>query len=233
MRLITSHRGELQTLISQQLAPEKRRSFSTGLPAWDALAPQGRFACGAIHELLGEQICPQFLAGLLARSARMARNGALVWCDSSGDLFPPALRRIGIDLARLLVLRPGSDADAVWAVTECLRCKGVAAVVAAFEHLSRIQARRLQLAAETGGGVGIFLRPAGKASGDYAAATRWKVSPAGGQRTIQRWRMELIQGHGGQVGKVVVLESCRETDHLHISEPMAHRPNQEKSRRLA
>src|SRR5204863_337236 len=78
-------------------------------------------------------------------------------------------------------------------------------------NLSRVEARRLQLAAERGGGVGVLLRLAGRASAEYAAATRWLVRPAAGERTVQRWSVQLIHGHGGRVGQAVFLEHSRES----------------------
>src|SRR2546423_471989 len=70
-------------------------------------------------------------------------------------------------------------------------------------RLTRVGARRLQLAAEAGGGVGLLLRPARSAQ-HYAAATRWLVAPTCGEASVQRWRVELVHGHGGRVGRAVL-----------------------------
>jgi hypothetical protein len=140
--------------------------------------------------------------------------GALVWSDPERELYPPALAALGVPVERLFLLHPADDAERAWAVAECLRCRGVAAVVAAVptsQRLSRVQARRLQLAAERGGGVGLLLRPAGRASAEHAAATRWLVGPAPGERNVQRWRIQLVFGHGGRVGEAVILEHHRDT----------------------
>ena len=73
----------------------------------------------------------------------------------------------------------------------------------------------LQLAAEQGGGVGVLLRPStGPGSLNYAAATRWLVAPARGDRTLQRWKIQLVHGHGGRVGEAVCLEMCRRTGRI-------------------
>ena len=159
--------------------------------------------------------------------------GALVWCDDTSDLYPPAIALSGIPLNRLYLLRPEKRDDLIWAITECLRCKGVAVTIAQINHLSRIEARRLQLAAERGGGMGLLLRPMIQTRGArgelqappvYAAATRWLVEPTQGERTVQRWNVQLIHGHGGRVGKTVILEHNRETNLVRAVEKLADRP---------
>jgi len=110
-------------------------------------------------------------------------------------------------------------------LAECLRCTGVNATVSSIQHLNHIEPRRLQLVPERGGGVGLFMRPyAPGISNTYAAATRWIIQPAPGSDQVQRWSVELQHGHGGQVGKVLLLEVDRETRAVCISAPLADRP---------
>jgi len=227
MQLISCHDGRLLTLEATGLR-SGGGAFRTGLEALDALAPGGAWACGAVHELLARPADgkPLFVAMLLARSA--SESGAIVWCDPHRELYPPALAAHGVPLDRLFLLRL-PVADQVWAVAECLRCKGVSAVVAAVPRLTRIEARRLQLAAETGGGIGVLLRPTGKASNIYAAASRWLVSPTPGERTLQRWTVQLLHGHGGRLGQVVTLECCRETHLVRATAELVDRSSQEKT----
>jgi protein ImuA len=151
----------------------------------------------------------------------------VIWSDPHGDVYPPALAAFGFDLTKTFLLRTARDADESWAVAECLRCRGVGAVIAAASpsrKMSRIEARRLQLAAERGGSVGILLRPTGRGDDIYAAATRWKVSPCPGERTVQRWTIQLLHGHGGRVGETVFLEWRRETNSVHTLEKLSRRP---------
>jgi hypothetical protein len=139
----------------------------------------------------------------------------VIWSDPRGEIYPPALAALGFDLTRTYLLRTKSDADEAWAVAECLRCRGVGAVVMApspKRKMSRIDARRLQLAAEHGGSVGILLRQKGRGDDVYAAATRWHVAPALGERTVQRWKIRLLHGHGGRIGESVILEHRRERE---------------------
>lgn len=185
--------------------------FQTGLPVLDGLAPGQAFALGAVHELLfpPRAAPPQFVALLLMLAAARARQGTVVWSDPDGTLYPPALARAGLPLDRLLILRPKALDDEIWAAAECMNCRGVAATIVEPVRLNRVQARRLQLAIERGGGAGILIRPQRSAE-HYAAVTRWLVAPEPGTKTVQRWKVELLHGHGGQVHKPVILEVCRD-----------------------
>ena len=263
MKLISCHDGKLHALDAggSLLANPAAKTFRTGLPALDALAPGGAFARGAVHELLAapEDGKPLLLAAMLARAAEGGKrdkgtrgqgdketkdgsalcsphdplvslspcplvSSAIVWSDPHHELYPPAVAALGIPLERLFLLHPKDAADHIWAVAECLRCRGVAAVVVGLPEryrLSRIEARRLQLAAERGGGVGLLLRTVAKASAgraggsdEHAAATRWRVRPARGERNVQRWRIQLVFGHGGRVGQSVILEHHRDPESL-------------------
>jgi hypothetical protein len=40
---------------------------------------------------------------------------------------------------------------------------------------------------------------------------------------VQRWSVQLLHGHGGQVGKVLLLEVDRETRAVCASSPLADR----------
>lgn len=241
MQLISCHDGRLLTLEGARLSACRADGFRTGLEPLDALAPGGSFARGAVHELLCEPShgTPSFVAMILARGAARgpladsrinnadSQNAShpLIWSDPRQEIYPPALASHGIPLTQLLLLRASME-DQIWAVTECLRCKGVGAVVATIPALSRLEARRLQLAAETGGGVAILLRPAGRGSQVYAAATRWLVKPAPGERTIQRWTVQFLHGHGGRLGQAVTLEYCRENHLVRALEMLADRSDQ-------
>jgi protein ImuA len=236
MKLISCHDGKLHALdagsarAGSAASTAGCKAFHTGLAALDALSPGGAFARGAVHELLTAPAdgTPMFFAAMLARRAwagtdDATRNtGAVVWSDPRQELYPPAVATVGIPLERLFLLHPKDAADHVWAVAECLRCRGVAAVVAALperHRLSRVEARRLQLAAERGGGVGLLLRTDGKASDEHAAVTRWLIRPAKGERNVQRWRIQLLFGHGGRVGQSIILEHHRDPQQQQQSLP--------------
>ena len=217
MKLISCHDGKLHAFdanrVGRRHAVDDRSAFRTGLEAFDALSPGGALARGAVHELLHApgHAMPMFPAAWLARCA--ANENAVIWSDPHHELYPPALAALGIPLERVFLLHPTSEADQIWALAECLRCRGVSAVVAALpprQRLTRVEARRLQLAAEQGGGVGLLMRSTARSSGEHAAVTRWLVKSESGERNVQRWRIQLIFGHGGQVGQSIILEHHRD-----------------------
>lgn len=225
MQITTDKDALRRALGRRQISSVCNRRLCTGLDGLDEIAPQGAFQCGAVHELLWPQksIYPTSLALLLAVAAQK-NGGAVAWSDPNRELYLPALSAAGIDLGRLILLRCRNRADQLWAIAECLRCLGVCMTIAAVDRLGQIDARRLQLAAERGGGVGLFMRPYAPGVNDYyAAATRWLFQPAPGNERVQRWKIQLLHGHGGQIGKVLLLEVDRETGALRVSAPLADR----------
>ena len=235
MQLISCHAGKLVRLCSPQ-ATITSRSFPTHLPAVDALLPGGTMVCAAVHEILyapsdGPAL---FFALLLAGAATpIANPKPIVFCDPHHLLYPPALAMAGVSLDQLLLLHPKDSAQEIWALAQCLACKAVGVTIAAVGRLTAIQARRLQLAAEHGGGIGILLRPLSATNSNYAAATRWLVQPTTGTPTLQRWKIQLIHGHGGRIRQTVILEYCRETHHVRAATELADRSAQPQALRAS
>ena len=226
MQIMTSKDELRRALAAKQASPALGRSFRTGIDALDVLVPNGAFQGGAVHELLWPErfTFPKSFALLLAKAAQN-NGGAIAWSDPERELHLPAFSATGINLSHLILLRCSSRADQLWALAECLRCSGVGATVAFIQNLRQIEARRLQLAAERGGGVGIFMRPyMPGTSAPYAAATRWLIQPAPGSEGVQRWSVELLHGHGRQIDRVLLLEVDRETHAMCPSTPLGHRP---------
>ena len=205
------------------------RSVRTGITALDDAGADEGFRGGAVHELLWRSACPTTLMLLLAEAAQ-AGGGGIAWLDPDRELYLPAVAAAGIDLHRLILLRCTDRKQQLWALAECLRCRSVSATVAAVDRLSQIEARRLQLAAECGGGIGILMRPYRTANADYyAAASRWLIEPAAGDDLTQRWSVTLI--HGGRTNHALLLEVDRDTRALRASPLLADRPfTQEQAR---
>lgn len=232
MQLIQANGGKL---LQQTIRDSARDHFTTSMHAVDRLLPLGGFSYGSVHELLTEGQCPPWcIAALLAHAATANRQGAIIWSDSRRELYLPALSSL-IPLDRLFVLRVSNPDRELAAICESLRCKSVAATIAAPSRLSRIETRRLQLAAERGNGIALLIRQA-KSSSIYAAATRWRVRPALGNELVQRWTLQFIHGHGGQTGKSVLIEVPRDTINPNLVraiDPMAHRQDQQEATRAS
>jgi protein ImuA len=101
----------------------------------------------------------------------------------------------------LLLVDGARDTDVLWATEEALRTDAVAAVVSEVEQIDLFAARRLQLAAETGGAACILLRPAEPVLEPSAAVTRWRVRPRPlvappGELGPLAWTAELWRAKG-------------------------------------
>jgi hypothetical protein len=105
--------------------------------------------------------CSSFIVTLSLLSAREAcrEGGELVVLDRRQTFYPPAAAAWGIDLARLIVLRPRTVHDELWAAVESLRSPAVAAVWGTIDRLNSRMFRSLQLAAQAGRTLGVLLRP--------------------------------------------------------------------------
>ena len=90
----------------------------------------------------------------------VSRPGAIVVVDRQREFYPPGAAAIGIDLSRVVVVRPPDQAGALWAFEQALRCRGVQIALLPLGPLDDHASRRLQLAAEEGGGMGLLIRPA-------------------------------------------------------------------------
>ena len=173
------------------LCPEVDAELRGGLPR------------AALHEILGEAeagasgAAAGFAALLLARS-----GGTVFWIAREPDAWPPGLVRYGLPPSRLIVARPGNGTDALWAMEEALRCPAVSGALLVSERPDATAMRRLQLAAETGGGIGLLLRDAASEDGPANATTRWRVTGRAGGRAHDlgdpQWALELLRARGGR-----------------------------------
>ena len=181
----------------------------TGFEAIDRVLPEGGLARGALHEIVGEGADRAAASGFVIRLLRgLAAEGPVLWCLADPELYGPGLQRLGLAPDRLILARTRRDVDLLWAMEEGLKTPGLAAVLGEPQKLDLTASRRLQLAAESVGGLGLVLRPAdgGKAT---AAVTRWRVAsapsaaPVSGQETPRdfglmrgRWRVSLERCRG-------------------------------------
>lgn len=208
-----------------------------GLAPLDAHLPGGGLALGALHEVAGGGAgavdgasAALFAAGIMARLP-----GEVMWCVTRMDLFAPALNLVGLTADRVIYYEAGDERALLGAFEEGLRHGSLAGVVAELPRLAMTASRRLQLAAEASGALGIAVRRWRRQSDtiDFgqptAAATRWRVTalpsaplpvPGVGKG---RWLVELIRCKAGDSADFI-LEACDETGRLALPADAAHGP---------
>lgn len=199
--------------------------FSAGGPVLDALLPHGGLRPGTLVEWVcdARRAGASLLAMIAAASVlghEASGNRPLVVVEGLGDaaqvgdesFYPPAAISLGIAADSMMIIRKQrghTRGDLIWAIDQSLRSGAVAAVYAEIgDWLDPTDARRLQLAAETGGAVGLFVRPMGlrrqpasRPTANSAAATRASFADV-------RWIVSPLPGHGGRRLEVE-LDRCR------------------------
>lgn len=259
--------GVLQRL-SQEIAQletsagrsgEQAARSSTGCAALDALLPRGGYAAGSVVEYLrSTPACgASTLVWAAAAAALEATDGFLVVVDTHHHIYPPSLVSHGIDLAKVIFVRPQSQADAMWAVDQALRTQTVAAVIAELERIDDRSARRLQLAAESGQGLALLLRGWQARQQPSWAEVQWMVRSEFTRRELQRreidgqeshrrevdrrqparhWHVQLSRLRGGQAGRSALLEVEPLTGRLRLAQSTPHTlhlPQSQPHERLA
>ena len=187
------------------LTGTRQKVLPFGVDAIDRHLPGGGLLRGALHEIFADDagIATAFCALLAGRLAGDAENHAILWCErpwtlDAGALYGPALLQFGIDPARMILVRPRRDADALWAMEEGLRCGRIAAVVGEITDMSLTASRRLQLAAEETGVTALMLRPKTEKPTPSAAVTRW--------------RLDAVEHETGDTGVSRITERANDND---------------------
>ncbi|WP_153556345.1 ImuA family protein [Roseimaritima sediminicola] len=200
---------------------------SSGVRSMDRLLPRDGFPAGSMVEWVAT--CAgggaRLLSMLAAAQALRACPGWLVVVDASGTFYPPAALGLGVPMDRIVWVRPADHQDQVWAIDQALRCPAVAAVWSPVgASLDDRDARRFQLAAETGNTLAMLVRPASVMNQPSFAAIRWRVqgeAPAGRASRGRTLRATLTRCRGGRIDRSVTFAI---TEHGIIDVP-AHRSN--------
>lgn len=204
-----------------------------GIPLIDAALPGGGLATAALHEIAGDGIDLEFAAApaLFAAGILARRPGPVLWVLQQQDLFAPALAAAGLHPARVIYAEAGRQ-TALLVMEEALRHPGLAGVVAEVSaRVGLTASRRLHLAAQAGGAIGLLLRRKDQTEGALAAMTRWRIGPQPSAPPIPhapdipglgrpRWRLELARCRGGRTGAWVV-EGCDASGRLDLVSELA------------
>ncbi len=134
-------------------------AVSSGCEALDHLLPEGGFRRGTLIEWLSAEAAGAATLALIAAQRVCQQGGKLVVLDPRREFCPPAAVRLGIRSEQLLVVHAETTRDNHWAIDQALRSSAVAAVLAWPRKIDDRTFRRWQLAAESGGTLGLLLRP--------------------------------------------------------------------------
>ena len=186
-------------------AAPTRPVWSTGNSALDARLPGGGWPTASLIEVLldhtGLGEVQLFLPALVEcqRIGPGKREDApwLVWIAPPHEPYAPALAQQGIELGRLLIVRPPSATEALWAAEQALGSGVCAAVLLWLKGSDDRWLRRLKLAAEAGGALGVLFRPERHRFESSPAALRLMMTQG-----EQEARLDLLKVQGGRPGPV-------------------------------
>ena len=181
--------------------PQPAEGLSSGYARLDRLLPGGGWPRQALTEILIEQygigelqLLMPALASLCteASGAEPVEPGWIAWVAPPFQPYPPALQDCGIDLARMLIVRPRNDSEVLWSAEQALSSGTCAAVLLWPPVLDDQASRRLQLAAEKGGSWAIAFRPLSARREPSAAALRLELSS-----DHRGTRLAILKSRGG------------------------------------
>ena len=194
-----------------------------GLPGLERLLGESGWPRGCLVEWLADGRGTGSASLALWASREAWRDHLLVMIDSRRELHSPAVRHGGfdVDLSKTVFIRPEHSPDALWSLEQALRTRGIGAVVCDVDRLSSQACRRLQLAAEIGGGLGILLRPAQARGQPSFAEYRFLVQPLplpnrSDVAVSRRWRVELLRARRQFAERSVVVELSNGPDGLRV-----------------
>lgn len=182
-----------------------RPGLASGYPQLDRCLPGGGWPQQALTEILIGQYGIGELRLLMPALARLSAEetqagsgdqpepGWIAWVAPPFQPYAPALQQYGIDLSRLLIVRPKGSSELLWSAEQALSSGTCAAVLLWPDTLDDQAGRRLQLAAEKGASWAIAFRPLSARQQASAAALRLEL-----QSTGQGTRVHILKSRGGR-----------------------------------
>jgi hypothetical protein len=176
--------------------------LASGYEALDRHLPGGGWPQNALTEILVEhygigelRLLMPALAALSTADNNVDYNepGWIAWVSPPFQPYPPALQQWGVDLSRMLIVRPKDASEMLWSAEQALSSGTCAAVLLWSDKLDDQASRRLQLAAEKGNSWAIAFRPPSARRQPSAAALRIELLP-GKEGT----RVSILKSRGGR-----------------------------------
>lgn len=180
-----------------------RTGLASGYPELDKHLPGGGWPPDSLTEILTGQYGIGELRLLMPALAVLSREtpvqqdfsepGWIAWIAPPFQPYPPALQQCGMDLSRMLIVRPGNADEILWSAEQALSSGTCAAVLLWPEMLDDQGSRRLQLAAEKGRSWAIAFRPLTARREPSAAALRLEL-----HSSAQGTCVHILKSRGGR-----------------------------------
>lgn len=193
----------------------------TGFAELDAQLPGSGWPAGALTEIYAERTGVGEVQLTMPAAAKLTQAGR--WLTLIAPLhvpYAPALAAHGVRLERLLLVETRTAEDNLWACEQALRASCCGAVLLWQDHVHERSLRRLQLAAESGGG-SLFLFRSARVAPATPAALRLHVS-----RFESRTIVRVLKRRGGGLPAPIALDlhagllrRTRLARHAEIHEP--------------
>ncbi len=180
----------------------RQAGIATGYAELDRHLPGGGWPSDSLTEVLTTRYGIGELRLLMPALAQLSNEaprqdftepGWIAWVAPPFQPYPPALQQCGIDLSRMLIVRPKETSEILWSAEQALSSGTCAAVLLWPDTLDDQGSRRLQLAAEKGRSWAVAFRPLDARRQPSAAALRLKL-----QSSAQGMRVDILKSRGGR-----------------------------------
>ena len=199
--LLDRLRGQIRQLEAQPRA--LLMALRTGVDEVDAL---GVFRLGAAVELCGEEASGRTTLALSVVAAACREKRLAAWVDGPKELYPPAAVSLGVELRRLLIVRPSAPGQLVWSAVQLLRSGAFSCVVLDVTHTgvvpSLTDTKKLLDAARAGGSLLVLVTSqVAPAQGLVRLMLRQRrVRPGGHLRCVEGGRSGETASQGSEAG---------------------------------
>jgi protein ImuA len=158
MSIVDQLRSQIRSL-EHATFESRQQCVSSLFSNMDAWLPQAGFVLGSFVEILQDTHGVGSYAFAL-RVARAVKDSKPTWAvlDTEATFNPSVAKAYGWDARKLILVRAAPQ-DGGWCFAQLLRSKDIGACFWSSSSMDNMVFRRLQLAAERGGGLAFVIRP--------------------------------------------------------------------------
>lgn len=176
------------------------KTIPSGFPELDQCLPGGGWPLAAMTEVFIDEYGIGELSLFMPALARSAKHG-LTWIAPPFMPYAPALARHGLDLRKVLLVRPDNAADVPWAIEQVLQAHSESTVLAWLTRAKQTVLRRLQLRIAAQRIWAVFFSPLAEASRRSPAALKMSLSRTSSSRG-DVLHVDILKCRGGRPASV-------------------------------